>query len=138
MISSPIKRRSPTGDLGSHRTEILSPINMDILLDVTEGDSEGLRQLADLYLKHIREALGQLAAAIQGRRSKSLEALAHGCAGSSASFGAVLVSALFRELEVMGRQGQFADAASKLEQSKREFGRVVSYLEEMFSQTKVA
>ena len=138
MITTLIKERRPPCDPGSHRTEVLSPINMDILRDVTEDDSEGLRQLTELYLKHVREALGQLVAAIRDGNAKSLETLAHGCRGSSAAFGAAPLSGLFHELEVMGRQGQLAGAASKLEESKREFGRVVSYLEEMFSQIKVA
>jgi HPt (histidine-containing phosphotransfer) domain-containing protein len=109
------------------RTEYL-PVNMSILRDATNDDAEGMRYLADVYVKHARSSLDKIAAAIESQDATALELSAHGCAGSSASFGAEDLSELLRELEMMGRKKNLTGAAAKLDQVRVEYERVVSYL----------
>jgi CheY-like chemotaxis protein len=109
-----------------------SPIDLAILSDVTNNDAEDMQYLAGIYLENSRASLAKIAAAIASQDAEALQHSAHGCAGSSASFGASRLAELLRELEAMGRERRLADAPSKHLEAQRELERVVTYLDKLF------
>lgn len=111
-----------------------SPIDLAILRDATNDDAEAMRYLADIYLENTRATMGKIAAAVDAQNAGALELAAHGCAGSSASFGATGLSRILHELEAMGREQKLAAAPGKLEEARREYARVVSCLEKILPQ----
>ena len=111
---------------------------MHILRDVTGDNWESMQYLANIYLNHARPSFEKIAAAIQNRDAVTLQSAAHGCAGSSASFGAETLSLMLHELEMMGKQANMTQAGPKLEECRCEFERVVSYLNHLFQQKLAA
>jgi CheY-like chemotaxis protein/HPt (histidine-containing phosphotransfer) domain-containing protein len=111
-----------------------SPIDMSILRDVTGDSWEGIRYLTDIYLESTQKSFEKITLAIQEGNARSLQMAAHGCAGSSASFGAAPLAELLRDLEMMGKAANLANASSKVAACLREYERLVSHLEEMFRQ----
>jgi len=108
------------------------PIQMEILRDATGDDQKGMRYLSYIYLENSTKSFGKIADAIQTGDPKALQLAAHGCAGSSASFGAETLSDLLHELEKMGREASLTSAPLKLAECWKEFSRVVVYLKHLF------
>jgi len=62
-----------------------SPVEMDILNDLTDGNADSLRELVDLFVKQTRQQLEQLEAAVRANKPEDVRRLAHSCAGASAT-----------------------------------------------------
>ena len=84
------------------------------------GDTELLRELAQLFLEEYPRLIGQLREAQQQGDAKTVERTAHGLKGSVANFGAKpAVDAAYR-IEQLGKAGQLAgvpEPLASLEQS---------------------
>jgi HPt (histidine-containing phosphotransfer) domain-containing protein len=113
-----------------------TPIDMGILRDVTGDKWDGMRYLTDIYIDNSQKSFNKITVALQMKDAKALQMVAHGCAGSSASFGAGPLAALLHELEAMGKQSDLTNAPLKLEACRNEFKCVVSYLKELFAEQK--
>jgi CheY-like chemotaxis protein len=105
------------------------PVDMERLLDFTNGNPEDLRELINLYLKQTGEQIEQLAAAVQAGSAAEVRRLAHSCAGASATCGMSRIVPLLRELEKQGNEGQLTGAAELSRQVNDEFKRIHAYLE---------
>jgi HPt (histidine-containing phosphotransfer) domain-containing protein len=104
------------------------PVDMDRLLDFTDGDPENLRELATLYLEQTSGQLEQLRAAAQTANASEVRRLAHSCAGASATCGMRHLVPLLRELERMGFEAQLDGAIGLCAAALEEFGRIRSFL----------
>jgi CheY-like chemotaxis protein len=105
------------------------PVDMDRLMEFTDGSAENLRELVALYLTQTTEQLDKLRAALAAPDPCEVRRVAHSCAGASATCGMRNLVPLLRELERQGREGKLTNAESIFEQANLEFKRIRSFLE---------
>ena len=105
------------------------PVDMERLMEFTDGSSDNLRELVELYLTQTTDQLEKLGAAIAAADAGEVRRVAHSCAGASATCGMRQLVPLLRELESQGRQGKLTSAVSLFEQVGREFKRIRLFLE---------
>ena len=105
------------------------PVDMERLLDFSDGSAENLRELVTLYLKQTAEQLDQLASAAQAGAAADVRRLAHSCAGASSTCGMRRIVPLLRELERQGDEKRLVNAVELCRQSRREFECIREFLE---------
>jgi CheY-like chemotaxis protein len=108
----------------------IPPVEMERLLDFTEGNPDNLRELVTLYLSQTSEQIEQLEAAVQSAAPADVRRLAHSCAGASATCGMRRLVPLLRELERQGFEEKLTNAAQLCQEISREFERIRGFLEE--------
>jgi CheY-like chemotaxis protein len=106
-----------------------APVDMERLLDFTNGNADDLRELINLYVKQTGEQIEQLAAAVQAASAPEVRRLAHSCAGASATCGMSRIVPLLRELERQGNDGSLTDASDLADKVTNEFNRIRTFLE---------
>ncbi len=106
------------------------PVDMDRLLDLSDNDPVGLRDLIALYIKQTTGQLEQLQAAVQVADATTVQRIAHSCAGASATCGMNPIVPILRELEKQGHDGQLTNASELAESANREFIRIKNFLTE--------
>lgn len=111
------------------------PVDIERLMEFSDGAPESLRGLVNLYVTQTRKQLDELGAAIAGRRTEDLRRVAHSCAGSSATCGMVTLAPLLQELEHLGQAGRLDGADGLLNQSEREFARIQEVLSRLLGPT---
>ena len=104
-------------------------VDMERLLDFTEGNPESFRELATLYLTQTSEQLGQLEAAVKADETQEVRRIAHSCAGASATCGMRRLVPLLRELERQGQEEKLSNAGQICQQVVHEFDSVRVFLE---------
>ena len=128
---------APQAPISAQPTED-QPVEMERLLDFTDGNSESLRELVTLYLDQTTGQIDQMEAAIKEAKAHDVRRLAHSCAGASATCGMRRMVPLLRQLEKQGHEGKLAGAAELCDQVAREFQIVRTFLETyLASQTEV-
>jgi CheY-like chemotaxis protein len=106
-----------------------APVDMERLLEFTDGTPENLNELASLYLTQTGEQLEKLASAVAAGAASDVRRIAHSCAGASATCGMRQLVPLLRELERQGFEGVLTNAGQLAEEVEREFRRIRSFLE---------
>ena len=119
---------SQPGKTGAPNEE--APVDMDRLLDFTDGNPENLRELVTLYLDQTAGQLEHLEAAIKAGKSQEVRQLAHSCAGASATCGMRRLVPLLRELERQGVEEKLTNAAQLGQDARREFETIQTFLKE--------
>ena len=87
------------------------------LLASTGDDPAFVRELLETYLAETPDQLAAIRAAIEADDAEALVRPAHTLKASSATLGAMRLSALARELEMAGRSGSLAADAGELLQA---------------------
>jgi CheY-like chemotaxis protein len=105
------------------------PVDMDRLLEFTDGSADNLRELVMLYLTQTTEQFDKLQVAVTDGNAAEVRRVAHSCAGASATCGMRHLVPLLRELERQGREGKLTTAGNIFEQADREFKRIRLFLE---------
>jgi CheY-like chemotaxis protein len=105
------------------------PVDMERLMEFTDGSQENLQELVDLYLTQTTEQLEKLRHSVAAADAAEVRRVAHSCAGASATCGMRQLVPLLRELEHQGREGKLTSAATICEQALGEFQRIRSFLE---------
>jgi HPt (histidine-containing phosphotransfer) domain-containing protein len=106
------------------------PVEMERLLDFTDGNPDNLKELVMLYLNQTSEQMGQLDAAVRAGSAQEVRRLAHSCAGASATCGVRQLVPILRELERQGSEEKLTTAADLCQQAGREFQRIRIFLED--------
>jgi signal transduction histidine kinase/HPt (histidine-containing phosphotransfer) domain-containing protein len=106
------------------------PVDMDRMLDLTDGNNDSLRELVEMYLKQTHKQFDQMRAAISENNADALRRVSHSCAGASATLGMTQLVPKLRELEKLGGAGSVAGAAAILEQTAQEYSRVQEFLKQ--------
>ena len=106
----------------------LVPVDMDRLLDLTDGSADNLRELIEMYLKQTNTQFEQMQAAIGRQDGDALRRLAHSCAGSSATLGMTQLAPCLKELEKLGLAGALAEAPKALTAAAHEYQRVQEFI----------
>ena len=86
-------------------------------------------ELVDTYLQDSPEMLAQMRQALDAQDAESFRRAAHSLKSNSANFGAMQLSALARELEMMGRENHLEQAGETLEKAEKEYAQVEQVLE---------
>jgi CheY-like chemotaxis protein/HPt (histidine-containing phosphotransfer) domain-containing protein len=105
-----------------------APVEMERLLDFTNGDPDSLRELVTLYLDQTAAQVEQIAAAVQAGAPQEVRRLAHSCAGASATCGVRRLVPLLRELERQGCEEKLTNAGELSRQVGDEFERIRTFL----------
>jgi CheY-like chemotaxis protein len=106
-----------------------APVDMERMLDFTNGDPNSLRELVTLYIDQTATQVEQIAAAVQAGAAGEVRRLAHSCAGASATCGMRRMVPILRELERQGYEQKLTNAAELSRQVGDEFGRIRDFLE---------
>jgi CheY-like chemotaxis protein len=106
-----------------------APVDMDRLLEFTDGNPESLRELVTLYLDQTAGQMEQLTAAVAAGAAAEVRRLAHSCAGASATCGMRRLVPLLRELERQGYEQKLTSATQLCEQAVKEFKVIRVFLE---------
>jgi HPt (histidine-containing phosphotransfer) domain-containing protein len=105
------------------------PVDMDRLLDFTEGNMDTMRELVTLYLDQTGRQMNELKAAVQAADAAEVRRVAHSCAGASATCGMKRLVPFLRELERQGAEQDLANSAEFTRQAVAEFGVIKDFLE---------
>jgi len=103
-------------------------VDMERLMDFTDGNMDNFRELVTLYLDQTGQQLEQLEAAVQAGSPQEVRHVAHSCAGASATCGMRRLVPLLRELERQGSEEKLSNAVQICEQVNREFEIVRTFL----------
>jgi HPt (histidine-containing phosphotransfer) domain-containing protein len=119
----------PEASSTSTPAEEEAPVEMERLLDFTNGDPESLRELVTLYLEQTTTQIEQLTAAVRTGNAAEVRRVAHSCAGASATCGMRRLVPLLRELERQGYEQKLTTAAELSRQVGDEFECIRVFLE---------
>jgi HPt (histidine-containing phosphotransfer) domain-containing protein len=95
-----------------------------------EGDPDIVAEVGGLFIKHSPEKVNAIMRSVESGDAKGLLIAAHSLKSSSAYVGAMRLSALAKELELMGRSNSMEGAKEKAQRLKTEFMQVMTALEE--------
>jgi HPt (histidine-containing phosphotransfer) domain-containing protein len=101
-----------------------SPVDMERLMEFSDGTTESLRELITLYIDQTGKQLEQLRLAVQDGKASDVRQVAHSCAGASATCGMITLAPLLRELERLGTEQKLEAAPDLCAQCDREFARI--------------
>jgi signal transduction histidine kinase/AmiR/NasT family two-component response regulator/HPt (histidine-containing phosphotransfer) domain-containing protein len=104
------------------------PVEMDRLNDLTDGNADSLRELAEMYFKQTTQQFEQIKAAIAANKADEVRRVAHSCAGASATLGMMRLGQLMRDLEKVGAAGALTNATQICEDAEREYLAVRKFL----------
>jgi len=105
------------------------PVDMDRILDFTDGNPENLHELISLYLTQTTDQLKQLEAAVRQNAASDVRRVAHSCAGASATCGMRRLVPILRELEREGFEGKLINATRLYQSAEEEFQIIRQFLE---------
>jgi len=94
------------------------------LVSSTGGDPAFVNELIDTYLGDAPPLFDQMRSALSSGDAETFRRAAHSLKSNSASLGALALSALAKELEMMGKANTLDGAAAKVAAASVEFGRV--------------
>jgi signal transduction histidine kinase/DNA-binding LytR/AlgR family response regulator len=118
----------PAPATGSESPAAEPPVDMERMLDLTDGNNDSLRELVEMYLKQTHKQFDQMQAAIRDGNSDSLRRVAHSGAGASATLGMTRLVPKLRELEKLGGAGNLGGAGEIYEQAAGEYLRIQDFL----------
>jgi len=135
--ASAAKAHAPTAAQTETATEMVDggfesqqpPVDMERLLDFSDGSADNLRELITLYMTQTAEQLEQLSAAAEAGSAAEVRRLAHSCAGASSTCGMLRIVPLLRELERQGEEKQLRNAVELCRQSRHEFDCIREFLD---------
>jgi CheY-like chemotaxis protein len=129
-VKASTSQTETTTAMAEHGTEKQRPpVDMERLLDFSDGSADNLRELVALYLKQTAEQLEQLAAAAAANSAAEVRRLAHSCAGASSTCGMIRIVPLLRELERQGDEKKLVNAVELCRQARIEFDCIREFLE---------
>ncbi len=109
-------------------------IDQSVLASLRElqdvGDPDIIAEVGGLFVKHSPEKVNAILQSVESGNAKGLHMAAHSLKSSSAYVGAMRLSALAKELELMGRCNSLEGAAELGQRLKAEFMLVMTALEE--------
>jgi len=94
-----------------------------------DGDPDIIAEVGGLFLEHSPQKIAAILKAVENGDAKGLQTAAHSLKSSSAYVGAMRLSELSRELEMMGRSQVMDGAEVKAERLNREYKQVMMELD---------
>ncbi len=96
-----------------------------------DAGADFVGELVTIYCDETPQLIARLQQALAGYEAEAFRQAAHSIKSTSKTFGALALSELARELEMMGREGQLADAQVKVEQLLAEYDQVQQALKDL-------
>ncbi len=93
------------------------------------GDPDIIAEVCGLFVEHSPEKIRAILQAVEDKDAKGLQVAAHGLKSSSAYVGAMRLSEMSKELEMMGRANVMDGAKEKAERLSAEYVRVRTALD---------
>ncbi|MEI6103033.1 MAG: Hpt domain-containing protein [Methanothrix sp.] len=94
-----------------------------------EGDPDIVAEVGGLFIKHSPDKINAIMQSVENGDAKGLHMAAHSLKSSSAYVGAMRLSAMAKELEMMGRSNSLGGATELSQRLKTEFLQVMTVLE---------
>jgi HPt (histidine-containing phosphotransfer) domain-containing protein len=94
-----------------------------------EGDPDIVAEVGGLFLKHSPEKINAIMQSAEGKDANGLQLAAHSLKSSAAYIGAMRLSAMAKELEMMGRSSSLQGAEERAQKLKEEYLLVKTALE---------
>jgi signal transduction histidine kinase/DNA-binding LytR/AlgR family response regulator len=104
------------------------PVDMDRMKDLTDGNTDSLRELVEMFLKQTHKQFDQMQAAIRDGKADEVRRVAHSCAGASATLGMTHLVPKLRDLEKLGATGALPNAGALCAEARQEYDRVQEFL----------
>ena len=112
---------------------IAEAIDRTVLASLRElqdvGDPDIIAEVGGLFIEHSPEKIKAILLAVENKDAKGLHMAAHSLKSSSAYVGAMRLSDMSKELEMMGRAKVMDGAKEKAERLKAEYLRVRTALD---------
>lgn len=113
--------------------ELCEVIDQSVLASLKElqedGEPDIVEEVGGLFLKHAPEKIASIEKAAAQKDAKALQISAHSLKSSSAYVGAMRLSAMSKDLEMMGRSGALDGVTEKVRALVTEYSRVKVALE---------
>mgnify|MGYP003337468312 CR=1 FL=1 len=106
------------------KANITPAVDVERLMEFSDGTTESLRELINLYLDQTRKQLDQLTAVVDADNASEVRRIAHSSAGASATCGMITIAPLLRELEHLGDSGALQGAKELTVKCEREYSRI--------------
>ena len=116
-----------------NQPELPPAVDVERLMEFSDGTTESLRELINLYLDQTRKQLDLLQTAVTTGNAPEVRRIAHSSAGASATCGMVTMAPLLRELEHLGVEEKLDGAPELTAQCEKEFIRVREQLEALLA-----
>ena len=99
------------------------------LVRTTGGDKDFLAELLQTFFDDTPKELAAMHYSLLHKRTEEFRRAAHSLKSNSATFGALRLSGMFRELEQLGKSGDLQGAEERLAQAEAEYARIRPLLE---------
>ena len=99
-------------------------IDFDRLIEFSGGSRTSLIEITDLYLQQTTEQLAHIESAIGEKNATAVARFAHSSAGASGVCGVVVMEALFRRAEQLGKDNRVPELVRILPELRTQFERV--------------
>jgi HPt (histidine-containing phosphotransfer) domain-containing protein len=109
--------------------DVIDRAILDGLLESVGGDQEFLGELLQTYFDDAPKLLGTLHTSLAAGNAEEFRRAAHSLKSNSASFGAVPLSRMCKELEDKGKAGSLDGAGAMIARAEEEYERVRAALE---------
>ena len=104
------------------------PVDIERLMEFSNGDLKCLRELIDLYLTQTQGRLEKLKTAVESRAIHDVQHLAHSSAGANATCGMARIYVPLKELEKMALEGHLERAPEVMGEVTREYEAIRLFL----------
>jgi PAS domain S-box-containing protein len=129
--------KGPSTDISESKTGVSQPPPQVLDASALERLKDTLGKQADVLLPTLLKSfrddgarlLKEAGQALQQKNAQDLRRAAHTLKSNGATFGAMILSSVARQLEQLGREGQFAGAAELIGQAERELMKAQTELE---------
>ncbi|MCP4400570.1 MAG: response regulator [bacterium] len=118
----------PTPNRSQEESPAIDPSMLDRLVEMT-GDPGFVTELIESFLTSAPQLLNDLRQGLELGDAAKVRMAAHTLKSSSADFGAMTLSKINKELEMIGKSGNLAGAAELITESEAEFRRAKPELE---------
>jgi HPt (histidine-containing phosphotransfer) domain-containing protein len=117
-------------DVGGEACKAIDKSVLASLRELQEdGEPDIVAEVGDLFIKYSPEKISAIEQSVENGDAKGLQMAAHSLKSSSAYVGALRLSTLSKELEMMGRSQALQEARVKADLLKSEYQRVLTALE---------
>jgi HPt (histidine-containing phosphotransfer) domain-containing protein len=117
-------------DKGEELCDVLDQAVLASLRELQDaGDPDIVAEVGGLFIKHSPEKVDAIMQSVEKEDAKGLQLAAHSLKSSSAYIGAMRLSAMAKEMEMMGRSNSLAGAKEMAQKLKQEFTLAVKAIE---------
>jgi CheY-like chemotaxis protein/HPt (histidine-containing phosphotransfer) domain-containing protein len=124
-----------TADDDPHEDELgIDPVPLQNLSELVGDDEAFLEELIGTYLEEAPKMIAEMKRAVAENDAPALRLTAHTLKSNSADFGAMILSELSKQLEIMGQEEQLGGAAALMPEVQSEFEKAESILRDILKQ----